>query len=143
MTPTTPPLSLLYALDAALTMICEEGVEAVWSRHAMLGQRTREAVKRLGFALLADEADASNTVTALHVPAGFTAQQINRHLLEHHRVLLQGGQGKMTESVIRIGHMGWVSESDITGVEAAMTATVQELGLPLDANLDAAATKRP
>ena len=132
MTPTTPPLTLLYALDAALTLILDEGVEGVWQRHAEVGEQTRRGVTELGFDLLAvDPATASNTVTAIRAPEGFTSKQINRRLLEQHNVLLQGGQGHMTDSVIRIGHMGHVTAHDIEDVLRALGSTVAELPLPV------------
>src|SRR5215207_1980755 len=44
MTPTTPPLSMLYAFQAALDMIAGEGIEEVWARHRRLGEMTREGL---------------------------------------------------------------------------------------------------
>ena len=38
MTPTTPPLSMLYAFRAALGMIAGEGIEEVWERHRRLAR---------------------------------------------------------------------------------------------------------
>jgi len=130
MTPTTPPLTSLYALDAATDLILGEGLEDVWARHAHLGRKTREGVGDLGFSLLADPAHASDSVTAVHVPEGFTSRRIIDHMVERHGVLMQGGQGPMVEAVFRIGHMGHCDDEAIDDVLAGLAAARDELGLP-------------
>ena len=131
MTPTTPPLTLLYALDAATDLIQAEGLEKVWERHARLGRKTRDGVTDLGLELLADPNHSSDSVTAVNVPEGLTSRRIIDHMVERHRVLLQGGQGPMVETVVRIGHMGWCDEVAIDDVLASLAATRNELGLPV------------
>ena len=131
MTPTTPPLTSLYALDAATDLILGEGLENVWGRHRRLGRRTRDGVGDLGFTLLADPAHASDSVTAVEVPEGFTSRRIIDHLVERHAVLLQGGQGPMVETVFRIGHMGWCDDAAIDDVLESLSATRDELDLPV------------
>jgi aspartate aminotransferase-like enzyme len=120
MTPTTPPLSLLYAFDAALDLILAEGVERVWRRHADLGARTRKGIAAMGLRLFADEAYASNTVTAVAVPEGLTAKEIVGRMKRDHDVVVAGGQGHLSEGMIRIGHMGWCDEAGIDGCLAAL-----------------------
>jgi aspartate aminotransferase-like enzyme len=129
MTPTTPPLTLLYALDAALDLILAEGVDEVWSRHQRLGELTREGIKALGLELFADEAHASNTVTAVKVPNGLTAKQILKHMRERHAIELQGGQGAYADTILRIGHMGWAFEPDLQAVLDGLAETVPALML--------------
>ena len=129
MTPTTPPLTLLYALDAATDLILAEGIETVWERHRGLGRSTREGVTGLGLELLADPAHASDSVTAVKVPEGSTSREIIDHMVEHHDVLVQGGQGPMVESVFRIGHMGYCDQAAIDDVLAAVAATRDAMNL--------------
>ena len=45
--PFTPPVGLVLALDVALEMICQEGLEEVFDRHRVLGRATREAARAL------------------------------------------------------------------------------------------------
>jgi aspartate aminotransferase-like enzyme len=127
MTPTTPPLSLFYALDAALDLILEEGVENVWRRHAELGSRTRSGIKELGLSLFGDEAYASNTVTAASVPAGLTAKQMTQMMKRDHDVVVAGGQAHLSDAMIRIGHMGWCNTADIDNCLEALAAVLADL----------------
>lgn len=113
MTPTTPPLSLFYAFDAALDMILTEGVERVWERHAALGDRTRHGVDKLGLALFAEPGFRSNTVTAIALPDGVSAKDVVGRLQRNRDVVVGAGQGYLSDAMIRIGHMGWCSEGDI------------------------------
>ncbi len=112
-TPTTPPLSLIYALDAAVKMIEVEGIEAVWQRHAALGEMARSGVRELDLELFADEQFASNTVTAVRIPDDINGPELIATLKQEHGVTVAGGQGPIADTIIRIGHMGWVDDEDI------------------------------
>jgi aspartate aminotransferase-like enzyme len=125
MTPTTPPLTLLYAFDAALDMILNEELEQVWARHRELGELTRDGIKRLGLRLLADEAYASNTVTAFYPPEGVSAAEVIDRLKAEHGITVAGGQGQMASDIVRVGHMGWVDHSDMQRFVDGLAATVE------------------
>jgi aspartate aminotransferase-like enzyme len=124
MTPTTPPLHLLFALDAALDLMVDEGVEAMWARHHALGEYARGRVRELGLELLAEPDFASDSLTAIRVPEGLSARAIIDAMVANHRVMLQAGQGAMTDQVLRVGHMGWVTERDLEEAFDALGATV-------------------
>ena len=125
MTPTTPPLSLLYAFDAALDMILAEGLEHVWRRHHELGERTRQGVRALGLRLFGDEAHASDTVTAIVPPPGIPAKEIVRRLEQEHGVIVAGGQAHLADAIVRIGHMGWVTAEDLAHCLSALATRWQ------------------
>jgi aspartate aminotransferase-like enzyme len=120
MTPTTPPLSLLYAFDAALDLIEAEGIEQVWRRHRELGEQMRQGARDLGLRLFADEARASDTVTALRPPEGMAASDLVAALRRDSGITVAGGEGPIAEEIVRIGHMGWVDADDVAAVVAAL-----------------------
>lgn len=113
MTLSTPSLTLLYALDAALDLILAEGIEQVWERHARLGARTRAGIDRIGLSLFPDRRYASDTVTAVALPESVGAKKVLAEMRERHDVELQGGQGYLADRIVRIGHMGWVTADEI------------------------------
>jgi aspartate aminotransferase-like enzyme len=121
-TPYTPAISLMYALAAALRLIAAEGLPSVYERHQAIAHATREGVKGLGLRLFADPAHASNAVTSVLVPDGFSAKDLLRRLREVHRVVLAGGQGPLDGKIFRIGHLGWVHPADVDIVLAALRA---------------------
>jgi aspartate aminotransferase-like enzyme len=128
MTPATPSLPLLYALDAAVEMIETESLESVWKRHADLRHQTRAGLQRLGLRLLANQDDASNTVTAFFPPDGIAVKDIVGRMKQDHGVTLTGGQGHMAGTIVRIGHMGWVDSEDIANCLSALDQTLAALG---------------
>ncbi|HEX5498879.1 MAG TPA: alanine--glyoxylate aminotransferase family protein, partial [Thermomicrobiales bacterium] len=119
MTPTTPPLTMIYAYHAALGLLLEEGLENVWERHRRLGEIVRAGVRDAGLRLFADPAHASDTVTAVLPPEGFRAGDVLAALRER-GVEAQAGQGAMADKLVRIGHMGWAHEPEIREAVAAL-----------------------
>ena len=111
-TPYTPALPVFFALDAALQLIDSEGLANVYARHRRVAQFTRDGAQEIGFALLADERDASPTVTAIKVPAGVDGDEIRRRAREM-GVTFGGGLGDLHGKLIRIGHMGFVHEPEL------------------------------
>ena len=105
-TPWTPAVSIVFAMDVALDMILKEGLDNVFSRHARAAKAARDGVRGLGLTLFGDEKHASNTVTAVNCPAGVEVRNLRKILREEHHVVLAGGQGKIEESIFRIGHLG-------------------------------------
>lgn len=139
-TPWTPALPQMYGLKEGLRLIAQEGLENCFARHARLGCAVRAACKTMGLALFADHKHASNAVTAILAPEGLTPKQIRGLLLDKYGVVLAGGQGKLQDTVFRIGHLGYVNETDVMTTLAALGAGLHELGLKanLGAALDAA-----
>ena len=121
-TPTTAPLTLLYAYDAALDLILEEGLPNVWSRHRRLGELTRNELTKQGLQLFADPCCASDTVTAFYPPAGVPSSEFLRELRTRFGVEAQSGQGAFTDTLVRIGHMGWAHEPDLVQALSAIGA---------------------
>ncbi|MCC6313067.1 MAG: alanine--glyoxylate aminotransferase family protein [Thermomicrobiales bacterium] len=130
MTPTTPPLTLIYAFHAALEMILEEGVERVWARHRRLGELTRAGVVMAGLRLFADPVYASDAVTAFLPPPGVAARVFLARLRDEHGVEAQGGQGHMANAMVRVGHMGWAHEPELRAAVDAVAAVAAEFAAP-------------
>ena len=118
--PWTPALPTLYAMDAAIPLLAAEGPEAIFARHHRFASWTRAAAKSLGLELLAEERYASDTVTAVKVPDGVTGPAVSRRLREEHNVVIAGGQGKLAPSIWRIGHLGYLDESEFSACFAAL-----------------------
>jgi pyridoxamine--pyruvate transaminase len=106
--PFTPFTNEVYALNAALEEILEEGLDACIRRHADAGRQCRDGVRGLGLDLwpLRVE-DCSPTVTAVRVPEGRTDAEIVEAVVKRHRILISGGFGETKGKVLRIGTMGY------------------------------------
>ncbi len=128
-TPFTPNVSAMYGLSLGLDKIMDEGVEGVFGRHATIGQLTRDRVRDLGLELLvSDERYASNTVTAVRMPKGIDGPALMERMRTEKNVVLAGGQGRLSSSIFRIGHLGHVTEDDIEEVIDALKDILPQVG---------------
>ncbi|HEX5133593.1 MAG TPA: alanine--glyoxylate aminotransferase family protein [Candidatus Krumholzibacteria bacterium] len=124
--PYTPAITLVIALHKALEMMREEGIENIIKRHAANAGATRAAVTAMGMKLLA--AVPSNATTAILTP-GDSAGAIRKHLENRYDITIAGGQGAVAGKIVRIGHLGYYSSTDMYTVMAAFEATLNDLGL--------------
>ena len=127
-TPWTPAVSIFFGLDVALGLILKEGLGNVFERHRRCGNAAREGAKSLGLQLFGDERYASNTVTAIKVPAGIDGKDLNKMLREEYATVVGGGQQHLAGKIFRIGHLGFVQESDIEAVIEVVGKALPRLG---------------
>ncbi|MEM1308536.1 MAG: alanine--glyoxylate aminotransferase family protein [Cyanobacteria bacterium P01_H01_bin.153] len=127
MTPFTPPVSLFFALQVALKMMQEEGLEQIFARHAKLQTATRAAMKALNLPLFAADEAASPAVTAV-MPQGVEAEKIRKIMRQDYDIALAGGQDHLKGQIFRIGHLGFVGDRDILTAVSALEATLAKLG---------------
>jgi aspartate aminotransferase-like enzyme len=126
-TPFTSAISLIIALNEALKMIKQEGLEEVFLRHKKMAQATRAAAKALGLELLAPEA-ASDAVTAIKVPEGIDGQKLVKTMRDTYGVTIAGGQAQLKGKIIRIAHMGYINRFDIIAGIDCLEKVLSEMG---------------
>lgn len=140
-TPYTPAISLFYALQAALRMIKDETLEGAWARHRLMGDMCRAGVKAMGLRLLAaDEARASNTVTAVVAP--LEPKALRKTAREQLGVQLAGGQAELEKTIFRIGHLGYVTPNDVIQALAATEMTLALHGIDVQLGAAVAAAQK-
>ena len=130
----TPPEHLLFALRAALDMIFEEGLEAVWRRHALLAGATHAAVGRWaeGQVLSFNVTEASQraaSVTPVLVQ-GVAPARIADFTEKVCGVTLGSGIGELTDKAFRIAHMGHVNAAMVIGALGAIETALKALDIP-------------
>ena len=128
----TPAVSLVVALDVALGLLLEEGLDAAFERHTRLGRACRAGVKAMGLELFSPDEDRSAVLTAAHMPEGLESVQLTRALRDRHGITIAGGQGELKEKIFRIGHIGWFDEFDIATALSAVELVLGELGAPIE-----------
>lgn len=126
--PSTPPVSLFYAIDLALDKMLAEGREAIFARHRRVANYVRWRAKAMGLRLLADHVDASNTVTAVLMPEGIDAKALIEVLREQDHVIFGGGQEHLAGRIIRIGHMGYFEEIELVEAMDALEKRLRGFG---------------
>jgi len=123
--PYTPATNLLYGLKEAIGMLEEEGLENVFARHQRHGEAARRAVQSWGLELLCrNEKEYSNSLTAVLMPPGHSADGFRKFVLDHFNLSLGNGLGKVADKVFRIGHLGDFNDLSLIGTLAGV-----EMGL--------------
>lgn len=118
MTPTTPAVSLLYALDAQLDRMLAEGISTRFARHLQLATRAQSwGADR--FALFAEDGHRSKTLTTIRNTHGIEFGSLAEHLAAQNMVI-SNGYGRLKGDTFRIGHMGECSMDDLEKLLAAI-----------------------
>jgi aspartate aminotransferase-like enzyme len=122
-TPCTPAVSLFFAVDEALKMTLEEGLENKIRRHALCASAFYTAFESMGLKAFATPEFRSNTVIGITYPPGFNDAQFRTLLEDKFGVVVAGGFGKLKGSMFRVGSMGIVDEPMVvTTVDAISQA---------------------
>ena len=134
----TPPINLLLGLEAAIGLLFDEGLPAVWARHAQLAGAVHAAVQgwREGGALdflARDPATRSVSVTTVTVPPGTDIEALRTLARERYQVAMAGGLGPMTGRAFRIGHLGDCNPAMVLGAIAGVEAALRTQGIPVGA----------
>lgn len=138
--PFTPATNLLYGLDVALDLLYDEGLPAVFARHARHGRATRSAVRAWGLEILClDENQYSNSLTAVLLPAGHSADHVREVILEQFDMSLGAGLGRLTDTVFRIGHLGDFNDLSLAGTLSGVEMGLRMAKVPLSGSGIAAA----
>jgi aspartate aminotransferase-like enzyme len=126
--PFTPAVGLVRALDVALGLIEEEGLEQVLERHRLLGRATREAARALELELLGPEDDNANVVTAVKLPDSIDGAKVPKLMRDRYGITIAGGQGKLKGRIARIAHCGYFGAFDVVTSVAGLEMTLRDLG---------------
>ncbi|MBS3761814.1 MAG: alanine--glyoxylate aminotransferase family protein [Planctomycetes bacterium] len=129
-TPFTGTVSLTRALQKALKMMREEGLENLYARHARLAEATRSAMMAIGLDLVAD--NPVNGVTAVWAPENIDTGEMTKLMRDQYGVTIAGGQAELKGRIFRIGHMGYVSEDDLLICISAVERALRDLGYQFD-----------
>jgi aspartate aminotransferase-like enzyme len=106
MTPSTPTIGHIYALESKLEDIFQEGLEKRFARHLEMAKMTRTWAKEQGFKLFPKEEYASVTLTCVENNKNIDVAAGIKKLKERHNCIIDGGYGKVKGKTFRISHMG-------------------------------------
>lgn len=105
------PVPLIRALDFILSDVKKNGLESLYHSIHRRAEMVRLFAVRLGFELYAKA--PSDSVTSLKVPGHLDSQKMRQHLEDHFRITIMGGQDQARGKILRIGHMGFIQDSEM------------------------------
>jgi aspartate aminotransferase-like enzyme len=131
MTPSTPSIGHVFALQSKLEDIFAEGLEARYTRHRKTNQMTRDWAAKHGFTLFPERGYESLTLTCVNngaKPGGRTADVPKlQKLVKDQGFLIDGGYGKIKGTTFRISNMGDETEASMGQLFAAMDSAMKQL----------------
>ena len=125
--PYTPAVNLVFALDEALKMMREEGLDNIFIRHEKHKSAISNAMKALNLKLFADEKYLSPSITAISTEE-FNAEEFRKAIKNKFDILLAGGQDHLKGKIFRVGHLGYVNDRNIITVISAIGNELLDLG---------------
>ncbi len=126
----TGPMSMVYAMQEALRIVKEEGLEARWARHALNGSALCAGLEALGLVLHAEAGRRLPSLTTVRVPEGVDDAGFRGRLLNEFNIEIGGGLGPLKGDTWRIGMMGYASNrSNVLYLLSVLETLLTEAGL--------------
>lgn len=111
-TPSTPVISLIFALGHQLRKFFAEGLDNRYARHRRMAETTRQWILDQGFDLFAAEGYRSLTLTT-GVNDGRTDLEKLKNLAGDRGYAIDNGYGKIKNQTFRIPHMADMTQVDL------------------------------
>jgi aspartate aminotransferase-like enzyme len=131
MTPSTPSIGHVYALESKLADIFAEGLETRYARHRRTNQMVRDWAAKHGFTLFPEKGFESITLTCVNNGARSAGRVADvpklQKLVKDRGFLIDGGYGKIKGTTFRISNMGDETEATIQQLCAALDEAMKQL----------------
>ena len=129
----TAPISMVYALEAGLKQVHEEGLPARFARHESVAAALYRGLEVLGLDCLVPAESRTPMLTTALLPEGLDEVGLRRAIRERHHIEIGGGLGALKGRVWRIGLMGHGARTtSVLRVLAAIGDVLHEAGQPVD-----------
>src|SRR5216110_2307950 len=113
MTPSTPSIGHIFALQSKLEEIFSETLPARFARHARTNALVHNWVCGRGFEFFAEENFRSLTLTCVKNNREIDVAKLVRDLREKHHLVIDGGYGKIKGQTFRLSNMGDETEETV------------------------------
>jgi len=102
----TAPISMNYALNESLKIVCEEGLDTRYRRHSLHSQALADGLSALGIERIAQEGFRAPMLTSVSVPDDVDEAKVRNQLLHTYNIEIGAGLGTLKGKAWRIGLMG-------------------------------------
>jgi aspartate aminotransferase-like enzyme len=114
-TPSTPAIPHLFALNAQLADMLDEGLEARFARHEKMAKIVQAWAKQ-HFDIYPEEGYWSKTLTCVKNTRKISVADLIKTLVNAYHVRLSNGYGPIKEETFRIAHMGDTQIDEVEGL---------------------------
>lgn len=131
MTPSTPSISHIYALQSKLDEILLEGLDNRFARHEKLNGLVHQWANKNGFTLFPEKGYESKSLTCINngaKPGGRVMDVAKfQKLVKEKGYLIDGGYGKIKGTTFRVSNMGDETEASIQQLLAVFDESLSQL----------------
>jgi aspartate aminotransferase-like enzyme len=127
MTPCTPSISHLYALEVKLLEIEKEGIAKRYERHRKNAERGRAWLQANGFEVFPEKGYESLSLTCGKNTRGIDLAKWIAWLKEAHHAIFDGGYGKLKGQTFRVSHMGDETEKGMEELWARLREGLKKI----------------
>jgi aspartate aminotransferase-like enzyme len=120
MTPSTPSIAHIHALQSKLDEIFKEGLAARFERHARTNALVHDWVRRTDFEFFAEEGYRSKTLTCVKNNREIDVLELARKLREKHHLVIDPGYGKIQGKTFRLSNMGDETDETVSHLLACL-----------------------
>lgn len=111
-TPSTPPISLMFAADRQLDDVLAEGLESRWARHTQMRDMTISWADSREMGVFAQDGYRSPTVTAVNNGRNINVDDMAK-FMGGKGFSMDKGYGKIKGKTFRIAHMGDMHSTEL------------------------------
>jgi aspartate aminotransferase-like enzyme len=127
MTPTTPSIAHIHALESKLEDIFAEGLTNRYERHARTNALVHDWVRNCGFDFFAEDGYRSKTLTCVKNNRGIDVLKLASDLREKHHLVIDPGYGRIKSKTFRLSNMGDETEESVGHLLACLDTVLREL----------------
>jgi aspartate aminotransferase-like enzyme len=113
MTPSTPSIAHIHALQSKLEEIFAEGLETRFDRHARTNALVHDWVHSARFDFFAEEGYRSKTLTCVRNNRSIDVLKLVRDLRSKHHLVIDPGYGNIQGKTFRLSNMGDETEATV------------------------------
>lgn len=124
------PVNLYFALEKSLEYIHKKGIKKHYREIEKRAHSMRGALNAIGLKLATEK--PAPALTAFWVPDSIDGKKLRLHLEEKYRVTFMGGQDAWAGKIIRIGHIGFLSEADLQYAIESICDALNDFDFPVD-----------
>ncbi|ELU05539.1 hypothetical protein CAPTEDRAFT_164164 [Capitella teleta] len=130
----TGPISNIYTLREALSILAEETLAKCWERHAKCAALLHDGLRQLGLELFVKNPECRlPTVTGIVVPPGVDWKKVADNAMAKYRVEISGGLGATAGKIWRVGLLGYNAEPE--NVKSVLSALKEGITLQKKSHL--------
>jgi len=125
MTPTTPSIAHIHALESKLDDIFTEGLAKRYERHAKTNAMVHDWVRRTALDFFADDGYRSKSLTCVKNTRGIDVPKLAKDLREKHHLVIDPGYGKIKGQTFRLSNMGDETEETVAHLLSCLDDVLQ------------------